>query len=95
LIYLRMVKSISRGIIMSKRLRPVFWAESLLAGIAGFLAVLTAVWPDWIEGVTGFQPDKQSGSLEWILVVGCGLAAMLLGTLARREWRRAATAPSA
>lgn len=80
---------------MSKRLHPVFWAESVPACIAGFLAVLTAVWPDWIEGVTGFQPDKQSGSLEWILVVGCGLAAVLLGALAGREWRRAATAPSA
>jgi hypothetical protein len=89
------VNSISREIFMSKRLRPVFWAESLLAGIAGFLAILTAVWPTWIEGVTGFDPDKQSGSLEWILVAGCGLAALLLGTLARREWRGAATAASA
>lgn len=80
---------------MRKRLRPVFWISSFLTCIASFLAVLTAVWPNWIEGVTGFQPDKQSGSLEWILVVGCGVAAVLLGTLAGREWRRAAIAPSA
>ena len=80
---------------MSKRVRPVFWTESALACITGFLAFLTAVWPDWIERVTGFDLDKHSGSLEWILVVGCGLAAVLLGSLAGREWRRAATAPSA
>jgi hypothetical protein len=80
---------------MSKRRRPIFWAESVLSCIAGVLALLTAVWPDWIERLTGLQPDAQSGSLEWILAAGCGLAAVLLGTLARREWRRAMTAPSA
>ncbi len=80
---------------MSKRLRPIFWPESVLAGIAGVLALLTAVWPDWIEGVTGLQPDAHSGSLEWLLAAGCGLAAVLLGTLARREWQRAKPAPSA
>jgi hypothetical protein len=83
------------GLLMSKRLGPIFWTESVLACIASFLAVLTAVWPDWIEGLTGFQPDTHNGSLEWILVVGCGLAAALLGTLARRQWRRAAVASSA
>ena len=80
---------------MSKRRRPIFWAESALACIAGVLALLTAVWPDWIERVTGLQADAHSGSLEWILAAGCALAGVLLGTLARREWRRAMTAPSA
>jgi hypothetical protein len=80
---------------MRKRLRTTFWVESGVAGIAGLLAVLTGVWPTWIEGVTGFAPDRYSGSLEWILLVGCGLTAAFLGTCARREWRRAATVPSA
>jgi hypothetical protein len=80
---------------MRKRLSPIFWTESVLACITGVLAVLTAVWPDWIEAVTGFQPDKHNGSFEWMLVVGCGLATVLLANLARREWRGAAIAPSA
>ena len=80
---------------MSKRPRPIFWPESVLACIAGVVAVVTLVWPDWIERVTGLQPDAHSGSLEWILAAGCGLAALLLGTLARREWRRAMTALAA
>jgi ABC-type uncharacterized transport system permease subunit len=80
---------------MRKRLSLVFWAESILACITGFLAALTAVWPDWIEAVTGFQPDKHNGSFEWMLVVGCGLAAVLLANLARHEWREAAIAHSA
>jgi hypothetical protein len=80
---------------MTKRLRATFWADSVLACIAGLFAVLTGIWPTWIEGVTGFAPDKSSGSLEWLLLVGCGLTAVVLGTLARREWRRAAIARSA
>ena len=80
---------------MRKRLSPIFWTESVLACITGFLAVLTAVWPDWIEAVSGFQPDKHDGSFEWMLVAGCGLAAVVLANLARREWRGAAIAPSA
>jgi hypothetical protein len=77
---------------MIKRLRRIFWIESVLACLAALLAVLTAAWPDWIEGVTGLQPDAHNGSLEWILVAGCGLVAAVLGTLASREWRRTAIA---
>ena len=80
---------------MSKRLRPIFWPESVLACIAGVLALLTAVWPDWIERVWGLDPDGHSGSVEWIAAAGCALAAVLLGGFATREWRRALTAPSA
>ena len=80
---------------MRKRLSPTFWAESVLACITGFLAVLTAVWPDWIEAVSGFQPDKHDGSFEWMLVVGSALIAVVLASLARREWRGAAIAPPA
>ena len=80
---------------MRKRLSPIFWTESVLACITGVLAVLTAGWPDWIEAVTGFQPDKHNGSFEWMLVVGCCVATVLLANLARREWREAVIAPSA
>ena len=84
-----------KGERMGKRLSPAFWTESVLACIAGLLAVLTAVWPDWVEAVSGFQPDKHDGSFEWMLVVGSGLATVVLANLARREWRGAAIAPSA
>jgi hypothetical protein len=80
---------------MSKRLRPIFWPESVLAFIAGVLALLTAVWPDWIERVTGLNPDAHSGGVEWSVAAGCALAAVLFAAFARREWRRAMTAPSA
>jgi len=28
------------------------------------LAVLTVVWPDWIEVTTGLDPDQHSGAIE-------------------------------
>jgi hypothetical protein len=75
---------------MTKKEAFRFWGESALAAVAGLLAVLTAVWPDWVEGVFGFEPDRGNGSFEWALVVGCCIVAGACTGLARREWRRAA-----
>jgi hypothetical protein len=63
--------------------------ELVLATLAGALAVLTVAWRDWIEAF-GIEPDGGDGSLEWALVLGLSLAALLLGVLARAEWRRLA-----
>jgi hypothetical protein len=72
-----------------------FWAETALASFTAFLAVLTLVWRDWIEGVFGFDPDHHNGSFEWDLVIACGLLTLVFGALARREWRRARLKPAA
>jgi hypothetical protein len=69
-------------------LRPRFWLTSGLAGGCALLALLTSLWRDWIEALTGFDPDRGSGSLEWMLVTGLAVAAVLLGTGAGREWHR-------
>jgi hypothetical protein len=74
---------------MSKGLGFRFWCESALGATAAFLAVLTLAWPDWIEGVFGFDPDNHNGSFEWAIVVVLAVAAAGCGALARREWRRA------
>jgi hypothetical protein len=87
-----------RGRRMSRRRRKslglVFWAEAILATFTAFLAVLTLVWRDWIEGVSGFDPDHHNGSFEWELVVVCGLLTLTFGVLAQREWRRAPAKPA-
>ena len=77
---------------MSKGLGFRFWSESVLGAAAAFLAVLTLVWPDWIEGVFGVDPDNHNGSLEWALAAGLCVAAVVCAVLARREWRRVAPA---
>ncbi|MDT5313291.1 MAG: hypothetical protein QOE74_2311 [Mycobacterium sp.] len=70
----------------ARRIR--FWAESLVAGAALLLALLTLVWRDWIEEIFGVDPDNRSGGLEWIIVVGLLVVAAALAVTARVEWRR-------
>ena len=70
----------------ARRLR--FRIELVIAGAATLLGLLTLVWPDWIEGVFGVDPDSHSGDLEWLVVVALlGVAAVMTGA-ARFEWRR-------
>ncbi|WP_407343228.1 hypothetical protein [Pengzhenrongella phosphoraccumulans] len=67
-------------------------AESTLALVAGVLAVVTAINAEWIEWLTGADPDGGSGALEWGVVVILALGAVVSGVLARRDllrWRAA------
>jgi hypothetical protein len=73
-------------------IRRRFWAESVSAVSAAVLALVTVVWPDWIEIVTDSAPDGGSGALERAVVGGLTATAILLGAVARAEWRRAAVA---
>jgi hypothetical protein len=69
-------------------LRSIFWMEAVFATVAATLAVLTALWPAWIERVFGVDPDHSSGSIEWSIVFAFAVTAALLAVLARRNWRR-------
>ena len=33
------------------------------------LAVLTIFWPDWIEALTGYDPDQHDGTVEGLIVI--------------------------
>jgi hypothetical protein len=50
--------------------------------------VVTLVWRDWMEMLTGVDPDGHSGSVEWLVVAALTSATVGLSLLARREWRR-------
>jgi hypothetical protein len=63
--------------------------ESGLCALFTFMTVLTAVWPTWIEGLTGIEPDGGSGTTEWGLVVVFTGVALVLGLLARQDYRLA------
>jgi hypothetical protein len=39
------------------------------AAFCGVLAVLIIFWPDWIEALTGFDPDQHDGTVEWLIVI--------------------------
>jgi hypothetical protein len=65
-----------------------FWIESFTAGASLILGLVTSVWRDWIEAVSGFDPDSHSGALEWFVVAGLLVVAAAAGTAARSEWRQ-------
>jgi hypothetical protein len=60
---------------------------------AGILGVLTIFWHDWIEALTGQDPDHHNGSAEWIVVVGLLAVAVAMGFAARRHWKLLTAGP--
>ena len=73
---------------MERRPSFFFCLECALGCMAGLLALLTALWPDWIERVFVVDPDRHSGSIEWEFIV----ALVAVAALARHEWSRASGA---
>jgi hypothetical protein len=73
---------------MRSTVRVRFWLEAGLASLCGFLAVLTVIWRDWVEAITGFDPDRHNGSLEWAILAGLLAGCIGVGLAARSEWRR-------
>lgn len=64
--------------------------ETAIAAVAGILGILTIFWHDWIEALTGWDPDHHNGSFEWIIIVGLLVVAVVVGAMARRDWRSSA-----
>jgi uncharacterized membrane protein len=81
------------GVQMS--IRRLFWVETGLAAITGLLALITPIFPDWIEFVSGWDPDQHDGSVEWLIIVGLLAATVVLAAAAAIEWRRNPAAASA
>jgi hypothetical protein len=73
-----------------KRLRRRRRAEMALAVISAVLGIATMLFPEWIEELTGLEPDAGSGALEWIITGAFLVAALLSALLARRDARRLA-----
>ena len=79
---------------MERQLRRRFRVEAILAGISAALFVLTLIFPEWIEAVTGLEPDAGSGELE-LVIAGIFLAAAVVSALlANRDRRRLAAGRS-
>jgi hypothetical protein len=73
---------------MSKSIRPLFWIPTALGTLTGVLALITPVFPDWIEFISGWDPDQHDGTAEsWIVIGLIGLTVVLFG-FAIAEWRR-------
>ena len=67
--------------------------EAAIAVLTGALGILTLIWRDWIETLTGWDPDRHNGSVEWLVVAVLLTDAVAMGTVSRRHWKvRQATA---
>lgn len=64
--------------------------ETAIAAVAGVLGIVTIFWHDWIEALTGWDPDHHNGGFEWIIIVGLLAVAVVVGALARRDRRSSA-----
>lgn len=70
-----------------RRFSLMLWLEGALSVIAGILAVITAIVPDWIERLTGAHPDSGKGEFEWVFVLILAVVSLVFGYAARRNWR--------
>ena len=77
-----------------ERLRRRLRIEVVLAVISAALCVLTLVFPEWIEALTGLEPDAGSGELEWVIAGIFLAAAVVSALLANRDRRRLAAGRS-
>lgn len=73
---------------MTASIRARLWVEGGLAALSGFLAILTLFTRDWVEALTGFDPDNHNGSFEWVIVAMLLLVCILFSIAARADWRR-------
>lgn len=64
--------------------RKVGMAIYVLAAMSLLLAVVTAIWPTWLESTLGMSPDGGSGETEWGISVAFGAAAVVLALAGRR-----------
>jgi len=73
---------------MRRDTRRLFWVETGLAAVTGPLALITPIFPDWIEFVSGWDPDQHDGSVERLIIVGLFVVAFAMMAAAAIEWRR-------
>jgi len=73
-------------------LRPMpirFWLELALSIVTTAALLLTLFRPAWIELLFGVDPDRSSGSAEFLIVTCLALTTLTLSSLAVRTWKSA------
>jgi hypothetical protein len=76
------------------RLKRRFNIEAGLTVITAALTILTLISKEWIELLTGWDPDNGNGAVEWGIVVVLAAVAVGLALRARSDWRALRVAPA-
>jgi hypothetical protein len=76
------------------RLKLQAKVETGVAIAAAALAVLTLISREWIEFLTGWDPDGGNGALEWGIVVVLAVIAVGLSLRARSDWHKVKARPA-
>ena len=71
-----------------RTLRHRFWVETVVAAISASLCLITPLWPDWIEAVSGWDPDQHDGAVEWAIVATLLLVTIVMLAMADSSRRR-------
>lgn len=61
--------------------------EIVLSALLGTATIVTAVWPTWIEGLFGLDPDSGNGETEWWIVATLAVITVAAAALARHDLR--------
>jgi hypothetical protein len=77
---------------MSRKLPARFWFEAITGSVGIVLFILTLFSREWIEELTGWDPDNGNGSLEIALAAGLLFISAASFYFARRDYRRAVPA---
>jgi hypothetical protein len=72
--------------VVARQLPTRFWIEAVVAGIGAVLFLLTLITREWIEMLTGLDPDGGSGTIEFGLAIGLLAVATLSAWSARRTY---------
>jgi len=80
--------------VMKRHLPARFWFEAITGTVGLVLFLLTLVTREWIEELTGWDPDGGSGSLEIFFTLALLAVSATSMLAARRVYRRAAMGQS-
>jgi hypothetical protein len=61
--------------------------EIVLSALLGTATIVTALWPTWIEGLFGFDPDGGNGTAEWWIVAVLAVITVAAIALTRHDLR--------
>jgi hypothetical protein len=75
---------------MRRNLPARFWFEAITGAVGLVLFIVTLFSREWIEELTGWDPDGGNGSLEWIIAVALLAVSAVSMLAARRVYRRTA-----